>query len=168
MFYDKRITFRNRGWEGECAASEYSIFCKDVWRAYGAETRIIMDPRVVVGIDLRAWEDVVFARLKKLPAHFKEPPFDVGIRPNPWENLPAVDTWLVGDTLAHMEGFGIGVPKTVTCAPIHHESCREAALIGKYEEDIERIPVYPRGSWKKDPRCEVKAGRLNGKLRGFS
>lgn len=68
-----------------------SFLCKDIWRAYGNETRIVMDPRVVVGVDEPAWEDVVLARSKKLPSYFKEAPFDVGIQPSPWRKLPEID-----------------------------------------------------------------------------
>lgn len=157
VFYDKRITFRNRGWEGECAASEYNFFCKDIWNAYGENTKIVMDPRVVVGIDAISWEHVMLARAKKLPAYFKEAPFDVGIQPSPWKPLPPIDRTLVENTLSHIP-FPYPVPKHMTCAPIHHESHREAALIGKYEEAMEGLPVYPRGPWKRNASCIVDSG----------
>jgi hypothetical protein len=47
-FYDKKLTFRNKNWHGECSASEYTHFCSDLWKAYGSDTRIVMDGRVVV------------------------------------------------------------------------------------------------------------------------
>jgi hypothetical protein len=135
------------------------LLCKDIWKAYKNGTKIVMDPRVVVGVDQPAWEDVVLARSKKVPASFHEPPFDVGIKPSPWEALTAVDRSLVEDTLAHMRGFVYPVPRHVTCAPIHHDSPREAALIGRYEEELEGVPVYPRGPWEKNPGCAIEAGR---------
>lgn len=154
VFYKKRITFRNRGWEGECAASEYSFFCKDIWNAYGEKTKIVMDPRVVVGIDVRAWEHVTLARAKKLPPYFKEDPFDTGIQPSAFRPPPVIDRRLVENTLAHLP-FPYPVPKHMRCVPIHHDSVREAALIGKYEEAIEGLPAYPRGPWKRNESCHV-------------
>lgn len=47
-FYDKKLTFRSKNWHGECSASEYTHFCSDLWKAYGSDTRIVMDGRVVV------------------------------------------------------------------------------------------------------------------------
>eukprot|EP00898_Chlorokybus_atmophyticus_P001450 jgi/Chlat1/2305/Chrsp17S00167 len=86
VFYDQQTRFRTRKWRGECSASEMTFFCQDIWKAYGLNTRVVIDPRVLVAYKPAVFADIDLARQKRVPSKYGSKPFDIGIAPNPWKS----------------------------------------------------------------------------------
>lgn len=123
IFQEHHIKFRANV-PGECAASECSLFCNDVWRIHANATRIRIDPRVVVAYNHRTWMAIWEVRA----SHTDECDSQNNAFCNNWYHylrIPFVkhsaedsSNSSASSIISNGTLYSIPVPKAVVCAPI--------------------------------------------------
>eukprot|EP00898_Chlorokybus_atmophyticus_P008588 jgi/Chlat1/8730/Chrsp9S00892 len=156
LFQKDGLLFRFRNWRGECSSSEMTHFCDDIWAKYGPETRIVIEPRVIVTYDIDRLQDIALAREKKTP---KGGHIDLGIHPNPFQK-----DYMPG--LAQLDNFAeslstipsdYDVPEYTECCPMPDgtESANEWDLC--YKEPtvtgLLHTDPCPQGSCETNTSC---------------
>eukprot|EP00898_Chlorokybus_atmophyticus_P003747 jgi/Chlat1/4373/Chrsp29S00352 len=152
IFYDKGIRFRTRRWRGECAESECWHFCNDVWGAFGT-ARIVIDPRVYMSYNGQTFQALDMARQKKVP---NGAPFDVGIRPNPFQEPMVLEGWLINDTLRHID-FPIPPPLLNKCCPMQDDRDDASWDLCYWEKSVGPGSVYHEDPAVGAPTCDAGA-----------
>eukprot|EP00898_Chlorokybus_atmophyticus_P004490 jgi/Chlat1/5041/Chrsp329S00830 len=154
LFTEHKVKFRTRTWDGQCAASEMTHFCNDVWHLFRNRTRVVIEPRVMVTYEKGVFLDIDLARQKRAPDEYGNTPMDVSVQPNPYRGYVKSKEFLTQALESiHNMTYDAVVPRLTFCCPLPNDA--HYALSGSkcYWEDA----LSPMGDEAACPAVKEEA-----------